>query len=198
MIICWSVPLGAGRTSEQRLERDRRTKFGASEEPQHTTHTQGAQRHGNTHTRAYKWGEQRQQMENYFGHVEHGSRTRLHVLWGWKVLMILSRGEQALQFLASFLHAHLAKYHKMVDYAKMSWESTAIFCWAAVINTTNTGRLNLSYQTSYCKCQKLWHTLKKGQAQNRSESFEPLCLLQMSICLVSPLCVCVCEVYQRQ
>ena len=49
MIICWSVPLGAGRTSEQRLEQDRRTKFGASEEPQHTTHTQDAQRH-TTHT----------------------------------------------------------------------------------------------------------------------------------------------------
>ncbi len=45
-----------GRTSEQQLDRDPLpgTKFGASEEPQHTTHAQDARRHGNTHVHTFK------------------------------------------------------------------------------------------------------------------------------------------------
>lgn len=58
MIVENSVWPGAGRTSEQLLDRVSLpgTKFGASEEPQHTTHTQETQEHVCT----------QQQMEKLF------------------------------------------------------------------------------------------------------------------------------------
>lgn len=127
-----------GRTSEQQLDRDSLpgTKFGASEEPQHTTHTQDARRHGNTHvhtfTHTHKWGGNSgssSRWRNYFGHVDHGSHTRLRVLkpvrhWSkgreWKILTILYGEEQAFLFLASFFHVYLAKHYEIIDYVIMS------------------------------------------------------------------------------
>ena len=106
--------------SEQQLHRESLpgTKFGASEQPQHTTHTQDAQEHTRTHTHSYT--QAAADGETILATLKHGSHTRLHVLKPVRLLKRVesSSAERIKRF--CFLH-HLAKHdsnHQLRDRAR--------------------------------------------------------------------------------
>lgn len=110
----------AGTTLEQPLDRGSlpRTKFGTTEEPQHTTHTQNTQSQDHTHIHTQAGGTAAADGETILATLKHGSHTRLHVFKPVRYLYKENRIEsshsfntevQTLLFLASSLHVDLAK-----------------------------------------------------------------------------------------